>query len=95
VPALMRNRVRYGRYLDVFVTHAPPRGIHDEPDLTHRGIDAFRWFIRTFHPTYHFHGHVHVIKPETIIETHVDGTAVINTYGYRVTELVDFNQSKG
>jgi uncharacterized protein len=95
VPALLRNRVLYGRYLDVFVTHAPPRGIHDETDLTHKGIDAFRWLIKTFHPAYHFHGHVHVIKPETITETHVDRTAVINTYGFRVTELDDFNKSKG
>jgi uncharacterized protein len=94
-PALLSNRVLYGRYLDVFVTHAPPRGIHDETDLTHRGINAFRWFIETFHPAYHFHGHVHVIKPETITETHIDGTAVLNTYGFRVTEIADFNHSKG
>lgn len=94
-PALLRNRLLYGRFLDIFVTHAPPRGIHDETDLTHRGINAFRWFIKAFHPAYYFHGHVHVLKPETITETRVDETAVINTYGFRVTELAEFNHSKG
>ena len=32
VPRLLLNRVRYGRYLDVLITHAPPRGIHDRAD---------------------------------------------------------------
>ena len=28
IPRLLLNKARYGRYLDVLVTHAPPRGIH-------------------------------------------------------------------
>ncbi|OGO25141.1 MAG: hypothetical protein A2W33_06605 [Chloroflexi bacterium RBG_16_52_11] len=82
-PRLVRNRMIYGRYLDVFVTHAPPRGIHDMDDLTHQGIDAFRWFIHVFHPYYHLHGHIHVIKPGTITETLFDRTKVVNVYGFR------------
>ncbi len=31
-PQLMLNRVRFGRYLDILVTHAPPWGIHDKDD---------------------------------------------------------------
>ena len=38
IPGLLRNHLRRGRYLDVFVTHAPPAGIHDGDDLPHRGI---------------------------------------------------------
>jgi hypothetical protein len=26
---LLFNRVRYGRYLDIFIAHSPPAGIHD------------------------------------------------------------------
>ncbi len=36
-PALLANRLAHGRYLDVFVSHAPPAGIHAETDLPHRG----------------------------------------------------------
>lgn len=48
IPALVANRIARGRYLDVLVTHAPPRGIHDHEDPAHRGFSAFRWFLRTF-----------------------------------------------
>ncbi|MBN1147436.1 MAG: metallophosphoesterase [Anaerolineales bacterium] len=90
VPSLALNRLRYGRYLDIFVTHAPPAGIHDQPDLPHQGIEAFLWLIKVFQPAYHFHGHVHVYHPDTVIETVVGRTQVINTYGYRETETEAF-----
>jgi len=87
IPMLFKNRVLYGRYLDVFVTHAPPIGIHDQDDLTHRGIEAFRWLIKVFKPAIHLHGHIHVIMPNTITVTHVDHTTVINGYGFREIDL--------
>jgi Icc-related predicted phosphoesterase len=87
VPGLLRNRIAYNRCLDVFVTHAPPKGIHDQPDRPHQGIDAFRWLIRVFKPAYHFHGHIHVYRPDTATETIVDGTRVINTFSFRTTVL--------
>lgn len=87
VPALMINKARYGRYLDVFVSHAPPRGIHDNIDLPHQGIDAFRWLLQLFKPAYHFHGHIHVYRPGEITETRFERTRVINTYGYKMTEI--------
>ncbi len=86
-PALFLNRLRYGRYLDVFVTHAPPWGIHDKEDLPHQGIKAFRWLDQVFQPRYHFHGHIHVYRTDTITETTFAGTQVVNTSGYRVTDL--------
>lgn len=92
VPLLIRNRIQYGRYLDIFVTHSPPRGTHDMEDLPHRGIDAFRWLIQTFQPAYHFHGHVHVYRPDTDVDTLVGNTHVINTYGFRETEVPNYRQ---
>jgi uncharacterized protein len=83
---LMLNKFRYGRYLDILVTHAPPWKIHDMDDLPHHGIKAFNWLIHVFKPLYHLHGHVHVYRSDTIIETKLDRTRVINTYGFR--ELV-------
>jgi len=87
VPAMMINKARYGRYLDVFVSHAPPRGIHDKTDLPHQGIDAFRWLLQLFKPAYHFHGHIHIYRPGEITETRFERTRVINTYGYKMTEI--------
>ena len=87
IPGLLRNQIVYGRYLDIFVSHAPPWGIHDQPDLPHQGIKAFRWFLEVFRPAYHFHGHVHVYRPDTVIHTRFLDTQVINTYGYLETSL--------
>jgi Icc-related predicted phosphoesterase len=87
VPGLFLNRLRWGRFLDVFLTHAPPEGIHDRQDLPHRGIKAFIWFLRVFQPAYHFHGHIHIYRPDTEIETQSGHTRVINTYSYRETKL--------
>ena len=86
-PGLLWNYLKYGRFIDIFVTHAPPWGIHDGPDYPHLGIKAFRWFNHTFRPRYHFHGHIHVYRPDVITETQFGATKVINTYGYKVTEL--------
>lgn len=83
VPALLANRLRYGRYLDIFVTHAPARGIHDMEDLPHRGIKAFRWLAQVFQPAYHLHGHIHVYRQDTITETLLGSTRVINAYGHK------------
>ncbi len=86
-PALFWHRLRYGRYLDIFVTHAPPWKIHDADDLPHQGIRAFNWLARVFKPAYHLHGHIHIYRSDTITETQVGSTRVVNSYGYRKLEF--------
>jgi len=88
VPGLLFNKLMYGRYLDIFVTHASPYRIHDMDDRAHQGAKAFNWLISVFKPTYHLHGHIHVYRQDTITQTQVDQTTVINTYGYRITDVV-------
>jgi Icc-related predicted phosphoesterase len=83
VPWLLANKTRYGRYLDILVTHAPPRNIHDEPDRCHRGFAVFRWLLGTFRPRYHLHGHCHVYNRRTATSTRFGDTLVLNAYGYR------------
>lgn len=87
VPGLLRNRLLHGRYLDVFISHAPPAGLNDAPDLPHQGIRAFRWLIQTFRPALHIHGHIHVYYPWQEQEALLGATRVINTYAYRETIL--------
>jgi Icc-related predicted phosphoesterase len=89
VPRLLWNRLVHGRALDIFVTHAPPWGIHDRQDLAHQGAKAFAWLLRVFQPAYHFHGHVHLYRPDIPAESRYQNTRVINTYGYRETTLPD------
>jgi hypothetical protein len=86
-PYLFLNKLHYGRYLDILVTHAPPWRIHDMTDLPHNGARAFNWLIRVFKPLFHLHGHVHIYRSDTIRETQVERTRVINTFGYRLLEI--------
>ncbi len=92
---LRLNRLRYGRYLDILITHAPPAGIHDAEDLPHRGFESYLKLLRNFRPPLMIHGHRHVYNRCEVTETDLDGTRVINTYGYRVLELAKRGDGKG
>lgn len=87
VPRLLWNRLVYGRYLDVLVTHAPPRHIHDAEDPAHQGFECFRWFMRVFRPRYLLHGHKHVYRQDEQTVTPFGETTVINVYPYAVLDL--------
>ncbi len=86
-PALMLNRVRYGRYLDILITHAPPLGIHDGTDLPHRGFESFLWFVDHYQPRYLIHGHVHIYDNREPSESQRGSTKIVNTYGYRILDI--------
>lgn len=88
VPRLLWNRLAYGRYLDVLVTHAPPRHIHDAEDPAHQGFHCFRWFMRTFRPRYLLHGHKHVYRHDEETVTQFLDTTVVNVYPYTLLDLV-------
>ncbi len=86
-PRLYWNRLRHGRFLDILVTHAPPRGIHDAEDPAHVGFRVFNRFIAHFRPRYLLHGHSHVYRRCDITTSQVGGTTIINVYPYRVIEV--------
>ena len=87
-PALLRHRIRRGRWLDVLITHSPPLHINDREDVAHRGFRPFRTFLRWFRPSIHLHGHVHVYDRNECVETGFHDTTVINVYPYARLELV-------
>ncbi len=74
--------------LDVLITHAPPRHIHDAEDRCHRGFACYRDFIRRYAPRFLVHGHIHrhFDKPQDRV-SRVDRTEVINSYGYHIFEI--------
>jgi len=77
-----------GRGVDLVVTHAPPRFIHDAEDRCHRGFRIFRHFIDKYNPRYFVHGHIHTLfaSDEERI-TRVNSTFVVNCYGYHVLQI--------
>ncbi|NOY09992.1 MAG: metallophosphoesterase [Spirochaetes bacterium] len=82
IPRLIFNRIFYGRYLDILVTHAPPAGIHDLPDRCHRGFKVFLWLIKYFKPRYLIHGHVHLYDRNANKITKYLDTYVVNAYNH-------------
>lgn len=84
---LWMNRARYGRYLDVLVTHAPPFGIHDGGDYAHQGFKTFLGFIDRYHPEYLLHGHIHLYDNRAVRQSVRGHTLIINCYGYKLLEL--------
>ena len=86
--ALVFEKVQRGRYLDVTVTHAPPRGIHDNPDVAHRGFDSLVTFIERVRPAVLLHGHTHRYDPTQPTRTRLGETEIINVYGHAMLTLV-------
>lgn len=87
-PRLLFNRLRYGRYLDILLTHSPPLGIHNGPDRPHRGFRALISFMDRFAPRYLIHGHIHRSYGfSNVTETRYKRTMVLNTAGYRLLTI--------
>lgn len=96
VPRLMMNKLKYGRFCDVFLTHASPRHIHDREDPCHKGYECFNWFIEKFKPAMLVHGHIHLYDLQAIRTTKSKETMVINAYSHLVVEyLPNFTGKKG
>jgi Icc-related predicted phosphoesterase len=85
-PGLLLNRARHGRALDILITHAPPRGIHDGPDLPHQGFEAFIGLMDRFAPRYLLHGHKHIYGREMHKSTYKT-TQVINVHPFHLLKL--------
>jgi len=86
-PRLLWRRWARRRGIDLFVTHAPARDIHDGADLAHRGFDCFRPFMQCFRPRYMLHGHVHTWDRRSITRSRYGATCVININPYTVLEV--------
>ena len=91
----MKSKIRHlmvaiwiNRGVDIVVTHAPPKNVHDAEDRCHMGFESFRWLIRKYSPKYLIHGHIHAhfSDPSERI-TRIDRTDVVNTCGYYILEV--------
>jgi Icc-related predicted phosphoesterase len=87
LPRLLWRRLRLGYGADILVTHAPPKGIHDAPDLAHTGFDAFHRLIRAIRPRLVLHGHVHLWTGKETRETQLEGTRILNVFPVQLIDL--------
>jgi Icc-related predicted phosphoesterase len=87
IPSLIINKIFRGRYLDILLTHASPRGIHDKNDKCHLGFKAFLWFMRVFKPRYLVHGHIHLYDLSEVRTTKYHETLVINAYSHYLIDM--------
>lgn len=87
IPGLLYNRIRYGRYLDILLTHSPPLGINDKPDKCHRGFKILLKFIEWFKPRYLIHGHIHLWDHNANRIAEYNNTKIINAYNHYVLEI--------
>ncbi len=87
-PRLLWNRARFGRAVDVLLTHAPPVGPNAGDDRVHQGVGAFNEFHRLWRPRLHVHGHVHLSGANAPREyVTPEGVRVVNAYEFTVVEL--------
>jgi Icc-related predicted phosphoesterase len=81
------TKLLFGK-LDIVVTHAPIRHIHDKENFVHQGFVIFEKILRYFKPKLWIHGHIHLETHHSIQETVVEETRIINAYGYKIIEYI-------
>ncbi len=86
-PRLMLNKIKYGTYLDIFLTHATPRHIHDHEDPCHKGFECFNSFIQKYEPAYMVHGHIHLYDQNEERSGLYGKTMVVNAFSHHIIEL--------
>jgi predicted phosphodiesterase len=82
----MLRPARAGRRVDVLLTHAPPRGVGDEPDPPHQGFSVLHTLVAQLNPALLLHGHVH---PESGVhpDRRLGGTIVRNVTGRHLLDI--------
>jgi len=86
-PKMLYHRIFHGRWVDVLLTHAPPRGIGDRYDRCHRGFKTFLFFMKYFKPRYLVHGHVHLYDMNENRERIYHQTIVVNAYEHTLLNI--------
>ncbi len=86
-PILMYNKLRHGRYVDILLTHAPPRNLGDKDDIPHQGFEVFKEFMTKYQPKYLLHGHVHLYDNLEERENFFEKTRIINIYKHLILDI--------
>ena len=84
----LRLRLWWKGGIDMVVSHAPPRHIHDAEDRCHKGFNSFHTLITRHKPRFFVHGHIHAhFNHFEERVTQINQTKVINSYGHTTLEI--------
>lgn len=89
---VQRLKHQIARYngIDLFLTHAPARGLGDGDDLPHRGFECFYEILDTYKPKYFVHGHEHLsYGGRGTREQKYGETKIINGYESYVLDIAE------
>jgi Icc-related predicted phosphoesterase len=87
LPKLVINRIFHGRWLDILLTHVPPRELGDREDRCHQGFKVFRTFLKLFKPRYLLHGHIHLYDINASREIKFMETKIVNIYEHQIIDI--------
>ncbi len=87
VPKLILNKILYGRFTDIFLTHASPLNVHDHDDPCHKGFKSFNLFLKIFKPKYMIHGHIHLYDNREDRISKYENTIVINAFAHYILDF--------
>ncbi len=83
-----RDRLMGRKHRDVvIVSHSPIYAVHDESDVRHTGFKCFRRFLKDISPLLWIHGHTHPADADKNESSVIDGTTVLNAYGYKLITI--------
>lgn len=71
--------------VDVMLAHSPPRGINDEDDPAHLGLEALRTYLEEKRPAYFLHGHTYP-NEQTVVRKFGD-TEIVYVYQDNIVDL--------
>lgn len=85
----LQSELRRDKKIDIFVSHAPRRGVGDGNDTFHTGFEAFGTIHTVNRPSIHLYGHLHLNgNPANRQGIHQCGDVkAINCTGYRIIEI--------
>lgn len=80
--------------VDVLLTHAPARGIHDLDDMPHMGFEVFNKILEKYEPKLFIHGHVHLNYGRETKRDEMHGkTRIINAFEKYTFDIDDVEET--
>ncbi len=84
---LILNKLKYGRCLDILVSHTPPVINDETPDFEKKGYKCFALFLKIFKPKYMLHGSIHLHTDSKSRFFDFNKTRIINVYDKYILEV--------
>lgn len=76
----LSKKIKKNNGVDIVISHYPLRGVGDGSDITHKGYQAIREFVKKLKPKYFIYGHNHLIYGRNDRIINFEDTTLINAY---------------